>query len=63
MNVAASTYPEDKAVGPSEIPAKIRATVQPMQCPSAFLSDVKVALILKTVAEHEQIIACLISDL
>jgi hypothetical protein len=63
MNVDASTYPDDKVVGSSEILAKLRAIVETMQCPSAFLSGVELALILKTVAEHALIMACLISDL
>jgi hypothetical protein len=63
MNADASIYPGDEAVGSSEILATIRATEEPMQCSNAFLSGAALALILKIVAEHEYIIARLISDL
>jgi hypothetical protein len=47
-----STYSKDEAVAFSEILATIRATVGPMQCPSAFLSGVALLLILKLVPSN-----------
>jgi hypothetical protein len=40
MNVDASTYPEDEAVGSSQILVKITATEEPMRYLSGFLSGV-----------------------